>query len=81
LRPGKVSPRLSVPEHIKRPDYAISGIPHEEINNRSGPIEVKSKEEIDVLREVCILGTHSMRFLIQSFLIEKVGKLWIMPIV
>ena len=42
--------------YIKKPDYAISGIPQEEINNRSGPIEVKSKEEIDVMREVCVLG-------------------------
>lgn len=38
------------------PDYAKTGIPQEEINSRSGPIEVKSKEEIDVLREICVLG-------------------------
>ena len=58
LRPGKISPKLSVPEHIKLPDYAISGIPTEEINSKyyNKIIEVKSKEEIDVLREVCILG-------------------------
>lgn len=33
LRPGKVSPRLFVPDHIKKPDYAFTSIPAEEMNS------------------------------------------------
>ncbi len=56
LRPGKVSAKLFVPEHIKKPDYALSGVPNEEIQNRSQPIEVKSKEEIQNMRDSCVIG-------------------------
>lgn len=35
LRPGKISPRLPVPEHIKRPDYAYTSYPAEEINAKA----------------------------------------------
>jgi methionyl aminopeptidase len=58
LRPGKISPRLFVPNHIKKPDYYQSGIPSEEINSKAATkiVEVKSFEEIEKMRKVCLLG-------------------------
>jgi methionyl aminopeptidase len=44
LRPGKISARSFVPDHIKRPDYALNnnGTPFEEINSKFQEIiEVK----------------------------------------
>jgi methionyl aminopeptidase len=47
LRPGKISPRAYVPEHIKRPDYANNGIPTEEIQSKLQKLtEMKSPEDI-----------------------------------
>lgn len=58
------------------PDYAKTGIPQEEINSRSGPIEVKSKEEIDVLREICVLG-HFFNVYLNKINIRKTNLgLW-----
>jgi methionyl aminopeptidase len=31
LRPGKISARRQVPAHIKLPDYALTGVPQEEL--------------------------------------------------
>lgn len=47
-----------MPENIKLPDYAFSSIPTEEINSNYSQklIEVKSKEDIDKLRDSCLLG-------------------------
>ena len=52
MRPGKVSPRLVVPTHIKMPDYAYTGIPAEEINSKYSEkfIEVKSAKDLDKMR-------------------------------
>ncbi|KAL4476473.1 hypothetical protein ABPG74_010206 [Tetrahymena malaccensis] len=62
LRPGKISPRLYVPEHIKKPDYASSGIPNEEINSKftNKVIEVKSFEDIEKMRKVSLLGRQAL---------------------
>lgn len=57
MRPAKVSPRVFVPDHIKKPDYGLSGVPAEEQMSRSSKIiEVKSAEDIERLRESCLLG-------------------------
>ena len=57
MRPGKVAPKLPVPEDIKKPDYAFTGIPNEEIQNRANKvIEVHTKEDIEIIREAGILG-------------------------
>ena len=46
-----------VPENITKPDYAYSGTPIEEIQTRLNQvIEVKSFEEIQKMRESCLIG-------------------------
>jgi methionyl aminopeptidase len=59
LRPGKVSPRLFVPETIPKPEYAISGMPNEEARAQS-VIEVKSPEEIEKMRAACLIGRKAL---------------------
>jgi len=57
IRPGIVSPRRIVPEHIKRPDYSETGIPYSERNSKLvGQIEVKNKATIEKLRRVGKMG-------------------------
>eukprot|EP01083_Nonionella_stella_P194969 718614_1 len=57
LRPHYVSPLREVPAHIERPDYADEGIPTSEMNRRgNNKIDVKTPEEIEIMREVCRLG-------------------------
>jgi len=48
LRPGKVSPRLLVPDHIKKPDWVFTGLPQEEMNSKfyNTIIEIKDAETI-----------------------------------
>lgn len=60
MRPGKISGRLYVPEHIKKPDYALSGIPNEEINSKlaNKVIEVKSFEDLEKMKKVSLLGKY-----------------------
>ncbi|CDS05260.1 hypothetical protein LRAMOSA07789 [Lichtheimia ramosa] len=49
-----LSPRRAVPEDIRRPDYAESGIPTSEIaTRRSNQIKVLNAEEIEGMRKVC----------------------------
>jgi len=61
LRPGKVSPKLFVTEKIPKPEYAISGVPSEEMQSRGNAmIEVKGKEEIEKMREACIIGRKAL---------------------
>jgi hypothetical protein len=64
-----LSPHRTVPDHIKKPDYADTGIPLSEQNIRSSSvIEVLPKEDIDVLRKVCkVMSTLS------GILIKKQG--------
>jgi len=61
LRPGKLSPERTVPEHIARPDYATDprGESESELKSRaSHSIEVKSAEEIAAMRTVCKIGAQ-----------------------
>lgn len=56
LRPERISPKRKVPDDIPRPDYAKGGIPHSEINSRQQTsVPIRSKEEIDGLRQACQL--------------------------
>ncbi len=60
MRPHRVSPMLEVPQHIKRPDYSEDGFPESEVeadeNTKPGQVPVKTKEEIEGMREACKVG-------------------------
>jgi methionyl aminopeptidase len=61
LRPGKLSPERTVPDHIARPDYATHprGESESELKSRaSHSIEVKSAEEIERMRAVSKIGVQ-----------------------
>jgi methionyl aminopeptidase len=55
LRPGTVTPRRPVPDHIAKPDYWKNGVPISEQKN-DGRIPVYTKEQIDGIREACRIG-------------------------
>lgn len=61
LRPGKVSAMRTVPDHIRKPDYAVTGIPTSEmdrdVDNR---IPVHDAEEIEKMRAVATLSRHCL---------------------
>jgi len=57
LRPGKVSHSYPVPEHIKRPEYAKSGIPISEQKIKSDKIiPVYDDEDIEGIKLACKIG-------------------------
>mmetsp|Transcript_12315 Transcript_12315/g.22363 ORF Transcript_12315/g.22363 Transcript_12315/m.22363 type:complete len:390 (-) Transcript_12315:129-1298(-) len=61
LRPGKLSPKRSVPKHIERPDYAdhpqgISASEDLDSRQRSDPRKLTELEEIEGMRKCCKLG-------------------------
>ncbi|EQC40262.1 methionyl aminopeptidase [Saprolegnia diclina VS20] len=57
IRPGTVTPMKTVPDHIQKPDYAVSGIPvSEQAADRSNKIPVYSADEIAGIREACRIG-------------------------
>jgi len=61
LRPGIISPRRFVPDHIPKPDYYSSGYPTSEMSAKANKvIEVKTPEEIQNLREACIIGRKAL---------------------
>lgn len=50
-----------VPSHIPKPDYASTGYPAAEIQSKSNKIiEVKTPQEIQNLREACLIGNESI---------------------
>ncbi|KAJ3346192.1 Methionine aminopeptidase 1 [Entophlyctis luteolus] len=52
-----LSPKRQVPDHIARPDYAVTGDPISERKLRnSSQIEVLNKEDIEHMRVVCKIG-------------------------
>lgn len=52
-----LTPKRSVPEHIKKPDYAQNGRPVSEIrNDRTGKITVLSEDEIEKIRKVGVIS-------------------------
>jgi len=55
LRPGRVSPRRSVPPEIARPDYAASGRP------ASQGKDVKTPEQLERLRRACRAAARVLR--------------------
>jgi methionyl aminopeptidase len=55
LRPGKVSPMQTVPDHIKRPDYWETGIPVSE-QQADNKIPVYTPEQIEGIRAACKAG-------------------------
>jgi methionyl aminopeptidase len=61
LRKGKVSAMRSVPDHIDKPDYAVSGIPVSEQNSRvDREIPVYSDEELDKIRHSSLLVRRAL---------------------
>lgn len=57
LRPHYVSPMRSVPAHIERPEYALTGRAKEEEKvKNSSKIHINSPEEIAGIREACRIG-------------------------
>jgi methionyl aminopeptidase len=48
VRPGRISPRRPVPDHIPRPDYALTGRPP-----RSRTREILTPEELPRMRRAC----------------------------
>lgn len=54
LRPGTVSPKLTVPDYIPKPDYWETGIPvSEEQEKESNVVKILTEEEIQGMREAC----------------------------
>lgn len=54
LRPFPVSPRLPVPAHIPRPDWASTGRPVEEPNSQwQNSVEIHSPKQIERMRRTC----------------------------
>ncbi|KJP86238.1 methionine aminopeptidase, type I [Plasmodium fragile] len=63
LRPWPRTEMNTVPAHIKRPDYAITGIPESELlYKRKSDIYVNSQEEIEIIKEACILGRKTLDY-------------------
>ncbi len=57
LRPHYVSPRRTVPDHIQKPDYAITGVPlSERTAKASYTTPVYTDKEIEGIRAACVLG-------------------------
>jgi len=57
LRPGKISPMRKVPDHIPKPDYAITGEPlSERLAKNADRIEIKNSSQIEGMRKVCKLS-------------------------
>ncbi|CRG99706.1 methionine aminopeptidase 1b, putative [Plasmodium relictum] len=63
IRPWPISEINEIPEHIERPDYAISSIPHSElIYKRKSDIYINNEEEIKRIKEACILGRKALDY-------------------
>lgn len=61
LRPFPYGEKRTVPSHIKKPDYAITGIPKSEMDvKKNNKIEVHSGETIEGMRTVCKLAREVM---------------------
>jgi len=58
LRPTMKSPRRLIPDHIPKPDYAFSSIPHSEVEDRRTNKSIKeyNEEEIAGIRRACRIG-------------------------
>jgi methionyl aminopeptidase len=56
IKPGRVSPMRTVPPHIPRPDYAMTGIP-----NRENARNVRTAEELVRMRRSCRAAAQLLR--------------------
>ena len=56
VRPGHVSPKLTVPQEIIRPDYAITGVP-----SRGSGRHVRTEDEIVRMRHACKIAARVLR--------------------
>lgn len=57
LRPFPVTPQVTVPASIEKPDYALDGMPKSEAAARgSNKIEINTAEQIEAMRHVCLIG-------------------------
>eukprot|EP00470_Lotharella_oceanica_P017106 CAMPEP_0170184858 /NCGR_PEP_ID=MMETSP0040_2-20121228/34858_1 /TAXON_ID=641309 /ORGANISM="Lotharella oceanica, Strain CCMP622" /LENGTH=355 /DNA_ID=CAMNT_0010431055 /DNA_START=59 /DNA_END=1127 /DNA_ORIENTATION=+ len=55
LRPHYVTPMRKVPAHIKKPDYAATGIPASEMRDKD-KVVILNQTQIEGLREACRVG-------------------------
>ncbi|PFH38125.1 methionine aminopeptidase [Besnoitia besnoiti] len=62
LRPWPIRERMrTVPAHIPQPDYALTGVPQSELDSkRKSNVHVHSPEELQRLREACLLGRRAL---------------------
>lgn len=60
VKPGNVSPELSVPDHIVKPDYYYEFIAPGNRDNASAP-EIKSLQDIEQMRETCKLAANILK--------------------
>eukprot|EP00884_Botryococcus_braunii_P001642 jgi/Botrbrau1/11479/Bobra.0360s0006.1 len=57
LRPYVISPTRTVPDHIPKPDYALTGVPKIEIESRQQKsVSIRTPKEIEKIRAACRLG-------------------------
>ncbi|KAI4838847.1 methionine aminopeptidase 1b [Plasmodium brasilianum] len=63
IRPWPISKMNEVPEHIEKPDYAITSIPESELKfKRKSDIYVNSEDEIKRIKEACVLGRKTLDY-------------------
>lgn len=63
LRPGKISQRLFVPEHIAKPDWYYSGVPEEEMKSKLQQlVDIKGPEDVVKMRECAAIGRFKVLY-------------------
>lgn len=53
VRPGKMSPELSVPDYIQKPSYFYK---YEPPNETEGLIEIKRDNQANAVRDSCVIA-------------------------
>lgn len=63
IRPWPITKMKTVPDHIEKPDYALTSIPKSELNEKNSKgIYVNTEEEIERIREACLLGRKALDY-------------------
>ncbi|VTZ69615.1 methionine aminopeptidase 1b, putative [Plasmodium chabaudi chabaudi] len=63
IRPWPISKMNYVPDHIDKPDYAITSIPTSELKyKKKSDIYVNNSDEIERIKEACILGRKTLDY-------------------
>lgn len=57
VKPGKVSPRKLVPDHIPKPSYYLTGEPTESIDHP----EIKNVQQVQRMRDSCRLAANILK--------------------